>query len=290
MDSTLQGYIPVNADRHHATLARKRQEYRAIVHKYFGEQPDELADIALDDASVACAKFRDLDESVLHQIGIDVLRTCPADSVVKFQSPPIRRMMLRVLYCWSIRRPATGYVQGINDLVTPFIEVFASPSDNDSDMDQYSAEADVFWCFSTLLDGIQDNYTFNQSGIHRQVALLYQICKRIDPSLVGHLDAQGLQFLQFAFRWMNCLLLREFKLPIILRLWDAFLAEPDGGFKEFHVFVCAAFLLKWRRDLIGKDFQDLMMFLQSPPTGSWTDRDVEMLTAEAFVLKNLWGK
>lgn len=32
----------------------------------------------------------------------------------------------RVLYVWAIRHPASGYVQGINDLVTPFFEVFLS--------------------------------------------------------------------------------------------------------------------------------------------------------------------
>ena len=30
----------------------------------------------------------------------------------------------RVLYMWAIRHPASGYVQGINDLVTPIIVVF----------------------------------------------------------------------------------------------------------------------------------------------------------------------
>lgn len=30
----------------------------------------------------------------------------------------------RILYIWSIRHPASGYVQGINDLVTPFLTVF----------------------------------------------------------------------------------------------------------------------------------------------------------------------
>lgn len=30
----------------------------------------------------------------------------------------------RILYIWSIRHPASGYVQGINDLVTPFMVVF----------------------------------------------------------------------------------------------------------------------------------------------------------------------
>ena len=30
----------------------------------------------------------------------------------------------RVLYIWAIRHPASGYVQGINDLITPFFVVF----------------------------------------------------------------------------------------------------------------------------------------------------------------------
>ena len=31
-----------------------------------------------------------------------------------------------MLYVWTIRHPASGYVQGINDLVTPFFSVFLS--------------------------------------------------------------------------------------------------------------------------------------------------------------------
>jgi len=29
-----------------------------------------------------------------------------------------------VLYVWHMRHPASGYVQGINDIVTPFLIVF----------------------------------------------------------------------------------------------------------------------------------------------------------------------
>ena len=32
----------------------------------------------------------------------------------------------RLLYVWHMRHPASGYVQGINDVVTPFIVVFLS--------------------------------------------------------------------------------------------------------------------------------------------------------------------
>lgn len=34
--------------------------------------------------------------------------------------------MERVLYIWALRHPASGYVQGINDLLTPFLVVFLS--------------------------------------------------------------------------------------------------------------------------------------------------------------------
>jgi hypothetical protein len=33
-------------------------------------------------------------------------------------------MFERILFIWAIRHPASGYVQGINDLVTPFYVVF----------------------------------------------------------------------------------------------------------------------------------------------------------------------
>ena len=35
-------------------------------------------------------------------------------------------MLCRLLYVWHMRHPASGYVQGINDVVTPFIVVFLS--------------------------------------------------------------------------------------------------------------------------------------------------------------------
>ncbi len=41
-------------------------------------------------------------------------------------------------------------------------------------------EADSFWCFSKLLDGIQDNYTFAQPGIQLKVNALKDIVSRVD--------------------------------------------------------------------------------------------------------------
>ena len=40
-----------------------------------------------------------------------------------------------------------------------------------------------------------------------------------------HLEKEGLQFIQFAFRWVNCLLLREVPFALAVRLWDTYLSE-----------------------------------------------------------------
>jgi hypothetical protein len=36
--------------------------------------------------------------------------------------------------------------------------------------------------------------------------------------LCQHLEANGVEFMQFAFRWMNCILMREVPLHCIIRL------------------------------------------------------------------------
>jgi hypothetical protein len=35
-------------------------------------------------------------------------------------------VLVRVLYLWAIRHPASSYVQGINELIIPFFVVFLS--------------------------------------------------------------------------------------------------------------------------------------------------------------------
>jgi len=48
------------------------------------------------------------------------------------------------------------------------------------DTSRQQLEADCFWCFSKLLDGIQDNYTFAQPGIQQRISSLKELISRID--------------------------------------------------------------------------------------------------------------
>lgn len=211
-------------------------------------------------------------------------------------------------------------MQGVNDVATPFFLVLLADglprgsAHTAEDVDEVhrrqpyllaQAEADAFWCLSRLLDSVHDNYTFAQPGIQRMVFKLKELVARIDAKLHAHLLDENLQFIQFAFRWMNCLLLREFSLDLILRLWDTYLAEYGGsedvsdmslvetsdigeGFAPLHVYVCASLLTHWSKQLLAMDFSELVMFLQNLPTSGWCETDMAELISQAYVYKSLY--
>lgn len=272
----LLGYLPTSAERRITTLLRKRKEYLDGVDQVFSSG---------------------LDQAMWHQISIDVPRTNPHIPLYGFHST--QRALERILYLWAIRHPASGYVQGINDLATPFFQTFLSAY-IETDPEKYdpgqlpkevldAVEADTFWCLTKLLDGIQDNYIHAQPGIQRQVAELRELTQRIDANLVKHLSAESIEFMQFSFRWMNCLLMREVSVKNTIRMWDTYISEDAArGFSEFHVYVCAAFLVKWSAQIQEMDFQEIMMFLQALPTKDWGEKDIELLLSEAYMWQSLF--
>lgn len=277
----LSGYLPVNQERRKGILERKRQDYWSLVAQYYDTERDEAY------------------QDTYHQIHIDVPRMNP--TIPLFQQKIVQQMFERILFIWAIRHPASGYVQGINDLVTPFFVVFLQEVIPDNqpfeifNIDELSKEqcniieADSFWCLSKFLDGIQDNYVFAQLGIQRKVNQLKELIQRVDNTLHKHLIQHNVDYLQFSFRWLNNLLTRELPLRCTIRLWDTYLAENDS-FALFQLYVCAAFLLHWRKQLLNQtDFQGLMLLLQNLPTQNWTGSHVGLLVAEAYRLKVMFA-
>ncbi|KAI4151011.1 MAG: hypothetical protein LQ340_003746 [Diploschistes diacapsis] len=295
----LLGYLPTSSERRVATLERKRKEYIEGVRKAFEKSTTGLLSPVSGRMKSAYSQGRNrgLDENVWHQISIDVPRTSPHIELYGYEAT--QRSLERILYLWAIRHPTSGYVQGINDLVTPFWQVFLGMYITDTNIETGmdpgqlprsvldAVEADSYWCLTKLLDGIQDNYIVAQPGIVRQVGALRDLTHRIDGVLAKHLEREGVEFMQFSFRWMNCLLMREVNVRCTIRMWDTYMAE-EQGFSEFHLYVCAAFLVKWTEPLIKMDFQEIMMFLQALPTRDWTEKDIELLLSEAFIWQSLF--
>mmetsp|Transcript_7736 Transcript_7736/g.16766 ORF Transcript_7736/g.16766 Transcript_7736/m.16766 type:complete len:564 (+) Transcript_7736:67-1758(+) len=280
----LLGYLPSTASRHKATLARRRREYKSAIKQHY-DIPDDTR--------------TNSEQETLRQVLVDVPRTMP--EVPLFHNDRVRRCLSRLLYIWAMRHPASSYVQGINDLATPLIAVFLSGyfdgkdcldgevMGDVTDVMLEEVEADTYWCLTNLLAGIQDHYTSDQPGMQRMVMHLEELVNRIDADLASHLRHTGIEFLQFAFKWMNCLLLREFRLSCVMRLWDTYLSEGDGGFEDFHVYVCASFLVHFSSELQQMGFDELFQFMQNMPTHDWGDREIEILLSSAFVLSTLFG-
>lgn len=85
-------------------------------------------------------------------------------------------------------RPAPpALLQGMNDLVTPFLAVFLSevlgPEQDTwqpaslSEEALLEVEADCYWCLCKLLEGIQDHYTDAQPGIQKAVFKLKELVR-----------------------------------------------------------------------------------------------------------------
>ena len=155
-------YIPLDMELLEATLSRKRIEYLDMVQHYFGGSSEEL--------DYDKSEMSTFEKANMKQIIKDVKRTCPEVSL--FTHKILYNMLVRILYIFTIRHPATGYVQGINDLSVPFILVFLSEHienpgnpDNIYDISESEleflsreklsfVEADSYWCLAKMIDGI----------------------------------------------------------------------------------------------------------------------------------------
>lgn len=335
----LLGYLPTNKSRQASTLKRKRQEYLDGLDAVDDEISINSSSVSVDTTSNNNNNSLNRDKQLYHQIKIDVKRTNPTVKLYSYDQT--QKSLRKILYLWAVRHPASGYVQGINDLCTPFYQIFLSNyiwqlqqskiSNDDEAKEDASLfipglmdsedteeqqllndpklstltidnldpsrlsqrvtsiiEADTYWCLSRLLENITDNYIHEQPGIIRQVGELRNLISKIDIDLLQHFDKEGIELMQFAFRWMNCLLMRELSINLIIRMWDTYLSETPLGFNNFHVYVCAAFLIKFSNELKEKDFQEILLFLQNPPTTGWKEKDIELMLSEAFIWQSLY--
>nr|GLL47762.1 small G protein signaling modulator 1-like [Ipomoea trifida] len=142
----------------------------------------------------------------LHRIVVDVVRT---DSHLEFygDTKNLARMSdILAVYAWV--DPATGYCQGMSDLLSPFVVLF---EDN----------ADAFWCFEMLIRRTRDNFQMEgPTGVMKQLQTLWHILEFTDREMFSHLSNIGAESLHFAFRMLLVLFRRELSFDESLCLWE----------------------------------------------------------------------
>ncbi|KAH6767988.1 Ypt/Rab-GAP domain of gyp1p superfamily protein [Perilla frutescens var. hirtella] len=154
---------------------------------------------------------------VLHQIGLDVVRTDRTLVFYEKQENLSKLWDILAVYAWF--DSDVGYCQGMSDLCSPMIMLLED-------------EADAFWCFERLMRRLRGNFrcTGNSIGVEAQLGNLASITQVIDPKLHQHLETLGGADYLFAFRMLMVLFRREFSFGDSLYLWEMMWAleyDPD---------------------------------------------------------------
>ncbi|KAK9138705.1 hypothetical protein Sjap_009299 [Stephania japonica] len=172
----------------------------------------------------------------LHRIVVDVVRT---DSHLEFyeETKNVARMSdILAVYAWI--DPATGYCQGMSDLLSPFVVL-------------YEDDADAFWCFEMLLRRMRENFQMDgPTGVMRQLQALWHILKVTDREMFSHLSIIGAENLHFAFRMLLVLFRRELPFNEALRMWEMMWAADfdDLIAQELEKHCLEALILQLPRD------------------------------------------
>lgn len=319
----LLGYRPLTRERRLEALQRKREEYLELRRSLYDASPALASDAEVQGGGGdAAGGGADGELALLKQIRKDLPRTrlrCGSSDSAELlvENKRMQGLMERVLFVWAVRQPASGYVQGLNDVLLPLVVVSLADFSRlpvhllDAGLlaqipeEQFlQIEADCYWCLTKILSEIFDHYTHGQPGIQRMVQRLKEIIRRIDAPLAAHLEAQGIDLLHTAFRWITCLMVREMPMPCCVRLWDTLIAESaqaaghhrgalstdcgSAGFEALLVYFCACFTAYFSGRLQDMDFERITFFLQDMPTDNFGEREVEVLLGEAYVLKCLF--
>ncbi|XP_048337451.2 uncharacterized protein LOC107425770 isoform X2 [Ziziphus jujuba] len=180
-----------------------------------GHPIEDTANCNVRDGGVMSASSQDSEKKViqwkllLHQIGLDVLRT--DRSLVFYESESNQAKLWTVLSIYAWVDTDIGYVQGMNDICSPMIILLEN-------------ESDAFWCFECAMRRLRDNFrcSANSMGVQTQLGTLAQIVRAINPKLHQHLEEMdGGEYL-FAFRMLMVLFRREFSFVDSLYLWEIY--------------------------------------------------------------------
>lgn len=257
------GYLPVTREDWVAVRAAKVIEYMEIVRSVC---------TLTDDGNVASGKD-------VHRIDVDIPRTMPSlhffaceeveiENGVPVSFSPAQQSLRRILHTLARVNKGFGYVQGMNELVGHFLFAFADGKVAHLSLD---VEADVFFCFQSLLSILGDNFCRSldfdrETGVMSTMRTYDALFRFCDPELWEHLTNRMQVRPEFyAFRWLTLMLTQEFLVPDVLRLWDYLFSF--GSNMSAALFYSAIAMLIHEREtiLVMENMGQALPFLQQYP-------------------------
>ncbi|OHT05329.1 TBC domain containing protein [Tritrichomonas foetus] len=219
-------------------LNRKLKEYQSIRKQWKSiteSQQKEIPEIA----------------ELVRVVENDVKRTDRTLPQFQKDNSPNLVLLHNVLISYALYNHDTGYVQGMGDLVSPFIILYIKNwTDNDHAefydgkiVTRDEAESFMLWLLCGMMATMQHDRMFTELAPHQQFAMerAYEITKRTNPPLREWLVENELTELFFLYRPILLLFKREFDLSFVYRLWDSFFSHTKPF--SFPRFFLAAVLM-----------------------------------------------
>jgi len=180
-----------------------------------------------------------------HRIQKDTVRT--DRNLDYFNQEENLQKITDILLTYSFYNFDLGYVQGMNDLLAPILQI----------MDD---EADAFWCFVGFMEVMRHNFDKDQHGMHQLLTNLRKILQVLDPAYYEYFEKNDCLNFFFCYRWLLISFKREFPFAKLTVLWEVLWCNPLTS--NFQIFVCIAILEGIKSQIIsGMKFDEILRFI-----------------------------
>ena len=279
------GYLPLDISEWDSTLAKKREEYK-IYKKFIKEKLKKELE-----------KKEYTSKDILEQIIKDVYRTNtqfsfffqPTDKNKNFNKEEILNIynkrknwdfsnieevykydnfenethtdvLKRILFTYSSILQDVSYHQGMNEILAPIYYTFSYDKlyleENEEDI-----EADSFWSFYFLLNGIKNNFEENQEGLFYKSEILNECLKIVDEDIYNKLLEKNIKCEFFCLRWFVVLFGQDFDMGDVIRIWDFVFSNENKNYLLF--YVCLAVINLRRNVIINGEMNEILQGFQN---------------------------
>ena len=279
------GYLPLDISEWDSTLAKKREEYK-IYKKFIKEKLKKELE-----------KKEYTSKDILEQIIKDVYRTNtqfsfffqPTDKNKNFNKEEILNIynkrknwdfsnieevykydnfenethtdvLKRILFTYSSILQDVSYHQGMNEILAPIYYTFSYDKlyleENEEDI-----EADSFWSFYFLLNGIKNNFEENQEGLFYKSEILSECLKIVDEDIYNKLLEKNIKCEFFCLRWFVVLFGQDFDMGDVIRIWDSVFSSENKNYLLF--YVCLAVINLRRNVIINGEMNEILQGFQN---------------------------
>ena len=279
------GYLPLDISEWDSTLTKKRDEYK-IYKKFIKEKLEKELE-----------KKEYTSKDILEQIIKDVYRTNtqfsfffqPTDKNKNFNKEEILNIynkrknwdfsnieevykydnfenethtdvLKRILFTYSSILQDVSYHQGMNEILAPIYYTFSYDKlyleENEEDI-----EADSFWSFYFLLNGIKNNFEENQEGLFYKSEILNECLKIVDEDIYNKLLEKNIKCEFFCLRWFVVLFGQDFDMGDVIRIWDFVFSSENKNYLLF--YVCLAVINLRRNVIINGEMNEILQGFQN---------------------------